>query len=109
MALLKMPLSSRLTVEQKYPQRIYGGLSISLENEKYHNWVFGMQKEFYHIPVSPRVSEDFLWFPLDLKGSSKGYRILKSLDGVPDQWEDGECLYRKVERHWFIRMCRLLI
>lgn len=109
-ALNRAPLSKRITPEQRFPSRKYGGLSISLKDNRYHRSAFAMQKEFYFIPVVPKVSDGMLWFPVGLDGKLKeGYRALPSLNAIPEHWEVGDCVYRQIEPHWFIRMCHLAL
>lgn len=63
-------------------------------------------KDFYFFPQAPRVEEGELWWPA--RGSemhSMRSRVLPSLNNWPDQWKRFECVYRRIEPQWFLRMC----
>lgn len=65
-------------------------------------------KTYMHVPEVPRVENGNFWWPpaFDRQLSS---RVFESLNAYPPNWRRAECVYRRFEPQWFIRMCRLAI
>ena len=64
-------------------------------------------KDYHHFPETPKVEDGRLWWPANEKGEMNDKdRVFSSLNGYPPNWEKGDCVYRRIELHWFIRMCR---
>ena len=63
-------------------------------------------KDFMFFPEVPRIENGELLWPINTRGNyAKRRRVLPSLDDFPDHWKDYECVLRKIEPQWFIRMC----
>jgi hypothetical protein len=62
-------------------------------------------KELYYFPQAPRVSDGRVWWPTRPDGLTAGSPVLDQLDSYPKSWGKGECVFRRVEDQWFIRMC----
>ncbi|WP_255989897.1 hypothetical protein [Chitinolyticbacter albus] len=79
-------------------------------------------KQYIFFPEVPRIESGVLFGPLSIVG--KGFsgehqfhekegvatsqykaRVLPSLNRIPESWKDFECVYRRIEPQWFIRMC----
>jgi len=88
----------------------YGALSISLSPRQKYRIITPrytvIWKNFYFFPEEPRIKDGKLFWPLNIKGNySKQRRTFPSLNRFPNQWKDFECVYRKIESHWFLSMC----
>jgi hypothetical protein len=71
-----------------------------------------IDKSLLYIPTVPKTSNGKLWPPVSPPQSQDEYersadRLLPSLTSYPDNWERDECVYRQLEPHWFIEMCRV--
>lgn len=64
-----------------------------------------ISKAYFHIPAIPKVLPGKLL--TQGTGDSKQYfdRHMDSLDRYPENWRRGECVYRQIETHWFLRLC----
>ena len=70
-------------------------------------------KDYFYVPVVPRVEHGELWWPADDKGKIyRKARVLRSLDDYPPEWvrtppkvDVGGCVYRRIEPQWFLRLC----
>jgi hypothetical protein len=64
-----------------------------------------ISKNYYYIPLIPQVfSHGDLRFPAH---PATGYsRIVESLNKYPPNFGQYDCLYKQIEPHWFIEMCR---
>lgn len=79
-------------------------------------------KDYYFFPQVPRINNGELIGPLTILGNGVSAhhqysakekistfqyrsRVFSSLDYLPSRWKDFECVYRKIESRWFIRMC----
>ena len=63
-------------------------------------------KDFTYFPEVPRIKNGELLWPINTEGQyTKRRRALSSLNQHPDNWKDYECVFRKIEPQWFIRMC----
>ncbi len=70
---------------------------------KRFSWV---SKNIHYFPIEPRIANGELLWPVGIDGKPKGSaRVLSELDHSPWEWRRGECLYRSLEPHWFIRLC----
>lgn len=94
-----------------YPK--YSSLYVSPADQRYYRKSlryltdFAIWKDFYHIPEVPKIENGKLWYPVDVDGKLKsGRRIFTSLNDYPPEWKRGECVFRQLEAHWFIQMCR---
>lgn len=84
--------------------------------------LFGMiWKDYYFFPEVPRIEAGKLLSPLSIVGKrfpgaqfhekenvatlQTSERLLVSLNNLPYHWKNFECVYRKIEPQWFIRMC----
>lgn len=72
-------------------------------------------KSLLYIPAVARTHDSKLWpgvswntlapqTPEQYEKSAD--RLLPSLTHYPTDWKKGECVYRQLDTHWFIRMCR---
>ncbi len=82
----------------------------SPENTNHYRWnglVHGsLWKDYYFFPEVPRIENDELLGPIRSDGDySFRARVFASLNRLPPQWKDFECVYRQIEPQWFIRMC----
>ena len=89
----------------------------------YHgSLLFGViWKDYYFFPEAPRIENGLMLGPLGIVGrggpgsrfhEKEGVatvqskeRVLPSLNRLPRKWQDYECVYRRIEPQWFIRMC----
>lgn len=79
-------------------------------------------KDYQFFPEVPRIENGQLLGPLQIVGKAfpgnkkyheaedvftrqSTYRVLPSLNRLPSNWKDFECVYRRIEPQWFIRMC----
>ena len=78
-------------------------------------------KDYYFIPVIPRIEDGKLFDSLRIVGkefpraqfhekervatNQTWSRVLPSLNQLPRNWEEFECVYRQIEPQWFLRMC----
>ena len=76
----------------------------------YHIW-----KSLLYIPAVVRTHKGKLWPGVSWNKlapqTSEQYeksasRLLPNLTNYPSDWKKGECVYRQLDVHWFIRMCR---
>lgn len=64
-------------------------------------------KDYHHFPEVPKVEGGLLWWPTNEKGEVNDKdRVFASLNSYPPNWEKGDCVYRRIDPQWFIRMCR---
>ncbi|AFM24975.1 hypothetical protein [Desulfomonile tiedjei] len=64
-----------------------------------------ISKKYYYIPFVPKVTNRNLSFPTT---PMAGYnRITESLNNYPQEFGQYDCLYKQIEPHWFIVMCRI--
>ncbi len=72
-------------------------------------------KSLLYIPAVARTHDSKLWpgvswnklapqTPEQYEKSAD--RLLSDLTSYPPNWKRGECVYRQLDTHWFIRMCR---
>lgn len=112
---------SAATAEGRYALRQFESLQVDLYEPRYrqrslrypgdyHIW-----KSLLYIPAVARTHDGKLWPPVSpnklapqtLEQYEKSARrLLPDLTNYPKDWRKGECVYRKLEAHWFIRMCR---
>lgn len=78
-------------------------------------------KDYYFIPEIPRIEDGKLLDPLRVVGKrfpraqfhekervathQTWSKVLPSLNYLPRDWKDFECVYRQIEPQWFLRMC----
>lgn len=87
---------STLTVKP-YPRKYFRSFNIR------YGYIW---KDYSFFPEIPRIDNGELLYPVNAKGIHLGkYRALNSLNNFPGQWESYECVFRKVEGNWFLRMC----
>ncbi|MDZ4262556.1 MAG: hypothetical protein U1B30_09530 [Pseudomonadota bacterium] len=73
----------------------------------YHIW-----KSLLYIPALAQTHDSKLWPPVSARPRTFGRyeddaaRMLPNLTNYPQNWKKGECVYRQLDTHWFIRMCR---
>ncbi|MDL2275706.1 hypothetical protein LJC22_06235 [Desulfosarcina sp. OttesenSCG-928-G10] len=89
----------------------YGVLEFStiLPNKGYHahSWRYvAVWKQYLHFPEPPKIEQGYLFGPMQ-KDGQYGYRkrVFSSLNTYPSDWKDYECVYRRINTHWFIRLC----
>ena len=79
-------------------------------------------KTYYFFPEEPRVEDGTLFWSAQTTylGDPNGQyyekegvtifniknRVLSSLNRFPDNWQQFDCVYRRIEPQWFIAMCR---
>ena len=79
-------------------------------------------KTYYFFPEDPYIENSTLLWAAQktYNGNPKGRfyekegvtiyhvtrRVLQSLNHYPENWDSRECVYRKMESHWFLAMCR---
>jgi len=67
---------------------------------------FSVHKDYEYIPEIPKIEDDRLWAPVTSTSNSTGsYRVYSSLSPYPLSLMKGECVYRPIEPHWFIKLC----
>ena len=66
-----------------------------------------INKSYCHFPEAPKIEGGSLLGPIQKDGRA-GYnrRAVASLNRFPMNWKAGSCVYRRVDEHWFLRMCR---
>lgn len=65
-----------------------------------------VHKDYVYIPEIPKIENDRLWAPVTSTGNSTGSdRVYPSLSPYPLSLMHGECVYRPIEAHWFIKLC----
>ncbi len=62
-------------------------------------------KQYYYLPMIPKVQDGWLVVPGSPIPGGTG-RIWKSLNSYPDNFREFECVYRRIEAHWYIQMCQ---
>lgn len=63
-------------------------------------------KDYQFFPEAPRIENGELLLPLNTRGEySARMRVLPSLNHFPEHWQPFECVYRRIEPRWFLRMC----
>lgn len=109
------------TAEGRYALRQFEALQVDMLDPRYsqrslrypadyHIW-----KSLLYIPAVARTHDSKLWpgvswnklapqTPEQYEKSAR--RMLPNLTKYPHNWKKGECVYRKLDTHWFIRMCR---
>ena len=64
-------------------------------------------KTLFFYPEAPRIENGWLIGPTHKDGENeRHYRVVASLNSYPPDWKRGECVLRKLEAQWFVRMCR---
>jgi hypothetical protein len=95
-------------------QRRFGAISIKPADHR-----FGMRtvivrgtlaifvwKDYYFFPEPPRIEGQKLLDPVNTRGiPNREFRVFESLNDYPRNWRKGECVFRAIDRQWFIRMC----
>lgn len=67
-------------------------------------------KDLVHFPEAARIEGENLWLPAGERfGVTEKNRIFPTLNVYPPRWDTGECVYRQIETHWFIRMCAAVV
>lgn len=123
-------LREQLSKEGKYGfkerRQISNSIRISLwKGRNGSSWLRGygwIWKEYGHSPEVPKIEGGKLWHawgvaykrnPTNPFGKLDTYvnktrfsRVFDSLNGYPPHWRRGECVFRPIEPHWFIVMCR---
>lgn len=109
------------TAEGRYALRQFEALQVDILDSRYsqrplrypadyHIW-----KSLLYIPAVARTHESKLWpgvswnklAPQTQEEYEKSAdRLLPDLTNYPRNWKKGECVYRQLDIHWFIRMCR---
>lgn len=67
---------------------------------KRFRYLVPVYKGYYYTPFSPQVEGRRMWTPNGAEW------ILATLNKYPPRMDFCECFYRRIEAHWFIRMCR---
>jgi len=82
---------------RKYSGVIFGYAHADVHSLRYLAPVY---KDYYYTPSPPRVENGLLRTP------SGAGRIMATLNSYPliEYW--GECFYRRIEPHWFLRFCQ---
>ncbi|KJS01861.1 MAG: hypothetical protein VR65_07515 [Desulfobulbaceae bacterium BRH_c16a] len=57
-------------------------------------------KDYNFFPEPPRIEDGMLLWP-----SKKKSWVLASLNQIPKDWKDFECVYRQIEPQWYLRLC----
>jgi hypothetical protein len=86
----------------------YGTLIVRLDGIDYfrvwYKWGIVM-KYLAYFPEPPRVEQERIMLPADAEGKIRPWdRVLPSLNEPPDDWVG--CLFRRIDPHWFINLCR---
>ena len=64
-------------------------------------------KSWVHFPEAPRIEDGYLLPPGYRPGGRRGYRrVYDSLSVTPPRWYENRCVYRRIDAHWFLQMCR---
>ncbi|WP_371367551.1 hypothetical protein ACA097_27810 [Pseudomonas sp. QL9] len=107
--------------EDRFAVKQYRALQIDLSDRRYRQvalrypFDYLIWKSLFYIPAVARTSDSKLWPPvtwIPLRPQTKeayersAERILQNLTGYPENWRKGECVYRQLDVHWFILMCR---
>ena len=88
----------------------YGSLTVNVEPRKEYRatnlFYIKIWKNFIYFPEIPRIENEKLLLPFNTKGAISGEdRVLLTLNKLPNNWKDYECVFRQIEPQWFIRMC----
>jgi len=72
-----------------------------------HSWRYStIWKTYIHFPEPPRIEDGYLLGPVNMDGEySYKERALTSLNFYPLGWKEYECVYRRIDAHWFITLC----
>lgn len=95
-------------------KRQTSGIDLDLVDRRFFKHVFlalgkptTVWKQYHHIPAVPRIEGGRLWDPTGPVGTSASYPHRSSFGFLfPWGWEKGECFFRRIEEHWYIKMCR---
>jgi len=92
----------------------YHGITLYVENSVFSHLVGrNVWKEYFYVPVVPKVENGRLWWPLmerkNLSLHQRSARVFESLDHYPPEWllprKQGECVYRQIKPQWFLALC----
>jgi len=109
------------TPDGRYKLRQHEALQIDIDDDRYFQSVLRypgdllIWKALLYIPAIADTRGGKLW-PLrapksedlltDDQYERSAYRLLPGLNRYPPDWHKGECVFRQLEVHWFIVMCR---
>lgn len=107
------------TPEGRFAKRQLESLHIDVDNRRYYRTTPRYPKDYLiwktliYIPAVAKTSDHKLWPPVTPRQTREQYersadRILPDLTAYPPDWRKGECVYRQLETHWFIIMCRAI-
>ncbi|MGH8603269.1 MAG: hypothetical protein ACREXR_11010 [Gammaproteobacteria bacterium] len=117
----KKQLIDANTRESATALRNMEALQVDMHDSRYFQRSFRYPLDYYiwksllYIPAVARTHDSKLWpgvswntlapqTPEQYEKSAD--RLLPDLTNYPQDWKKGECVYRKLDTHWFIRMCR---
>jgi hypothetical protein len=64
-------------------------------------------KDYNFFPEPPRIENGKLLGPVGHTGEYIFQdRVLSSLNHIPPNWKDFECVFRQLEPQWFLRLCK---
>ena len=93
--------------------RRYGSIEIEIDVNRYfrkslrYPGDYLIWKTLFFYPEAPRIENGWLIGPTHADGKNElHHRVLPSLNSYPPDWKRGECVVRKLDAQWFIRMCR---
>lgn len=70
------------------------------------NFIDRKCKSVSHFPTDPKIEDAELWLPINTAGEVRRAPVKNSLDGYPAGFQAGsKCYYRKIEPHWFLKLC----
>lgn len=104
------------TAEGRYALRQFEALQVDMLDSRYSQLPLRYPplawKSLLYIPTVAQTHESKLWPPVSSRPRTFGKyeddadRLLPNLTNYPPDWKKGECVYRQLDTHWFIRMCR---
>lgn len=104
------------TAEGRYALRQFEALQVDMLDPRYSQLPLRypplVWKSLLYIPAVAQTHESKLWPPVSSRPRTFGKyeddadRLFPSLTHYPPDWKKGECVYRKLDTHWLVRMCR---
>lgn len=100
------PSLSKQKAQLQFPERRkFSGVKLEYAYGTVITYHFGLiSKNYYYIPVIPRISHGRLSLTLSPPGGDP--EIAETLNSYPAKFSQYDCLCKQIEPHWFIEMCR---
>jgi hypothetical protein len=66
-------------------------------------------KSYLHFPMEAKIESGKLYYPYNhlFESNDQPFMYMRqSLDQYQSDWDRGQCFLKKIERQWFIQLCR---